>query len=75
MFKDDIFKEKTIVITGGGTGLGKSMAEKISSLGANIIIVSRKYDVLKKTAEEIQGKTGNTVKPIQPLQIYTSLLQ
>jgi len=65
MFKDDIFKEKTIVITGGGTGLGKSMAEKISSLGANTIIVSRKYEVLEKTAEEIQRKTGNTVKPIQ----------
>ncbi len=65
MFKDNIFKEKTIIITGGGTGLGRSMAEKLSSLGANIVIVSRKVEVLKKAAEEIQQKTGNKVTPLQ----------
>jgi NAD(P)-dependent dehydrogenase (short-subunit alcohol dehydrogenase family) len=65
MFKDDIFKGKTIIITGGGTGLGRSMAEKISSLGGNVIIVSRKLDVLENTAKEISDKTGNSVKAIQ----------
>ena len=65
MFKDDIFKGKTIIITGGGTGLGRSMAEKISSLGGNVIIVSRKLEVLENTAKEISDKTGNGVKAIQ----------
>ncbi len=65
MFKDNIFKGKTIIITGGGTGLGRSMAEKLSSLGANVVIASRKLDVLQKTAEEISDKTKNTVKAIQ----------
>ena len=65
MFKDDIFKGKTIIITGGGTGLGRSMAEKISSLGGNVIIVSRKLEVLENTAKEISDKTGNSVKAIQ----------
>ncbi len=65
MFKDDIFKGKTIIITGGGTGLGRSMAEKISSLGGNVIIVSRKLEVLESTAKEISDKTGNGVKAIQ----------
>lgn len=65
MFKDDIFKGKTIIITGGGTGLGRSMAEKLSSLGANVVIASRKLEVLEKTAEEISAKSGNKVKVLQ----------
>ncbi len=65
MFRDDIFKDKTIIITGGGTGLGRSMAEKLSSLGANVVIASRKLEVLEKTAEEISSKSGNKVKALQ----------
>jgi NAD(P)-dependent dehydrogenase (short-subunit alcohol dehydrogenase family) len=59
MFKDPIFKGKTIIITGGGTGLGKSMASYLSQLGANIVITSRKQKVLDETAKEIHGATGN----------------
>ena len=55
---------KTIIVTGGGTGLGKSMATYFSELGANLVICSRKMDVLEKTAEEITAKTGNKVMPL-----------
>jgi NAD(P)-dependent dehydrogenase (short-subunit alcohol dehydrogenase family) len=65
MFKDQLLKGKTIIVTGGGTGLGKSMTERFSELGANVVITSRKLDVLKKTAEEISFKTGNPVTAIQ----------
>ncbi len=65
MFKDSIFKDKTILITGGGTGLGKSMATRFSKLGANVCISSRKMEVLEQTAEEINGKTGYAVLPLQ----------
>lgn len=61
MLRDDAFKGKTIVITGGGTGLGKSMGTYLSELGANLVITSRKLEVLQKTAEEIQQSTGNKV--------------
>ncbi|MBK8506397.1 MAG: SDR family oxidoreductase [Saprospiraceae bacterium] len=61
MFKDPIFKGKTIIITGGGTGLGKSMATYLSQLGANIVITSRKQKVLDETAKEINDATGNLV--------------
>lgn len=61
MYKENLLKGKTILITGGGTGLGKSMSERFSELGAEIIITSRKLDILEKTAKEISAKTGNRV--------------
>ncbi len=65
MFQENLFKGKTIIITGGGTGLGKSMATRLSELGANIVITSRRLEVLEETSEDIQGKTGNSVLPIK----------
>ncbi|HRG09178.1 MAG TPA: short-chain dehydrogenase, partial [Cyclobacteriaceae bacterium] len=42
MLKPDSLKGKTIIITGGGTGLGKSMGKYMLQLGANLVITSRK---------------------------------
>lgn len=64
MLKKNALKGKTIIITGGGTGLGKSMGTYLSELGANLVITSRKMEVLKKTAEEINTQTGNPVLPL-----------
>lgn len=64
MFNENTFKGKTILITGGGTGLGKSMAIHLSSLGANLVIASRKAEVIQKTAAEIESQTGNPVLPL-----------
>lgn len=58
MLRDDALKGKTIVITGGGTGLGKAMGVYFLKLGANLVITSRKQDVLQKTADEMEEKTG-----------------
>lgn len=63
MLKEGSFKDKVILITGGGTGLGKAMAKYFSELGAKVIITSRKLDVLQKTAEEISSSTKNEVFP------------
>lgn len=54
-------KGKTILITGGGTGLGRSMGKYFLELGANLVIASRKLDVLEKTASELQVETGGKV--------------
>ncbi len=65
MLKEGALKEKVIVVTGGGTGLGKSMAKYFSELGANVVIASRKIDVLKNTANEIEQQSGNKVLPVK----------
>ena len=52
MLPSDTFKDKTILITGGGTGLGKSMAKHILELGGKIIITSRRNEVIEETANE-----------------------
>jgi NAD(P)-dependent dehydrogenase (short-subunit alcohol dehydrogenase family) len=63
MLKENALKDKVILITGGGTGLGKAMGRYFSELGAKLIITSRKMDVLNKTAEEISSQTKNEVFP------------
>ena len=52
MFKEDLLKNKVILVTGGGTGLGKSMAARFGELGANLVIGSRRADVIAKAAQE-----------------------
>jgi NAD(P)-dependent dehydrogenase (short-subunit alcohol dehydrogenase family) len=54
-------KGKTILITGGGTGLGRSIGKYCLELGANLAIASRKLDVLEKTAAELISETGGKV--------------
>lgn len=61
MLRDDALKGKTYVITGGGTGLGKAMGTYFLRLGANLVITSRKEDVLKRTALEMEQATGGKV--------------
>jgi len=56
MFQDDLLKDRTIIVTGGGTGLGKSMARRFGALGARVVIASRKQEVLDKTAEELRDE-------------------
>jgi len=64
MLKDGALQGKTIIVTGGGTGLGRSMVKYFLELGANVVICSRKLDVLEKTAEELTQETGGQVLPI-----------
>ncbi|MEO5976506.1 MAG: SDR family oxidoreductase [Chryseolinea sp.] len=61
MLKPDALKGKTIIVTGGGTGLGKSMGKYFLELGANLVITSRKLEVLQKTADELTQSTGGKV--------------
>lgn len=65
MLAADSLKDKTIIITGGGTGLGKSMGKYFLELGANLVITSRKNDVLQKTADELERETGGSVLVVE----------
>jgi NAD(P)-dependent dehydrogenase (short-subunit alcohol dehydrogenase family) len=58
MLRDGALQGKTVIVTGGGTGLGKSMSTYFLQLGANVVITSRKLDVLEKTAAELSAFTN-----------------
>ncbi len=55
------FAGKTVLITGGGTGLGRSIAVTLGKLGANLVIASRKKDVIEQAALELAEETGAQV--------------
>ena len=53
MFQPGLFKGKRILVTGGGTGLGREMVDKYLELGADIYICGRRKEVLEQTAKEL----------------------
>lgn len=59
MLRDDALKGKTIVVTGGGSGLGKSMTTYFMELGANVVITSRNIDKLTAVKTELEALTGS----------------
>jgi NAD(P)-dependent dehydrogenase (short-subunit alcohol dehydrogenase family) len=65
MLRDDALKGKTIVVTGGGSGLGKSMATYFLELGANVVITSRNLEKLQDTAKEMEAASGGKVLSVQ----------
>lgn len=65
MLRDDALKGKTIVVTGGGSGLGKAMATYFLELGANVVITSRNIDKLNTVKEELEKQTGGKVLAVK----------
>ena len=61
MFETELLKGKSIIITGGGTGLGKSMATRFAELGADLVITSRRQNVIDETAEELRQYGGQVL--------------
>ena len=61
MFKDGLFSGKRILVTGGGTGLGRAMSERFLSLGAEIFICGRRKQVCEDTAGELMKARGGQV--------------
>jgi NAD(P)-dependent dehydrogenase (short-subunit alcohol dehydrogenase family) len=55
MFREDLLRDKRILVTGGGTGLGKSMGRRFVELGAELVICGRRAEVLEATAAEFNA--------------------
>ena len=64
MLRDDALKGKVIVVTGGGSGLGKAMTRYFLELGANVAITSRDAEKLRATATELENETSGRCLPI-----------
>ncbi len=60
MFQKDLLQGKRILITGGGTGLGKVAAERFLGLGADVYICGRRQEVLTATEQELHERTGGS---------------
>ena len=64
MLKKNSLKDKVFLVTGGGSGLGKSMVKYFLDLGANVIITSRREKLLNEVAKEFNSKYKSEVFPI-----------
>ncbi len=65
MLRDDALKGKVIVVTGGGSGLGKAMTRYFMELGAQVAISSRDLEKLQHTAKELETETGGSCLAVQ----------
>ena len=65
MLRDDALKGKTIIVTGGGSGLGKAMTKYFLELGAQVAITSRNLERLKTTAQELEAVTRGNCFAVQ----------
>ncbi|RDI16097.1 SDR family oxidoreductase [Flavobacterium sp. AG291] len=65
MLRDNALQDKIIVVTGGGSGLGKSMTKYFMELGAKVAITSRDLEKLKTTAQELEAETGGKCLAVQ----------
>lgn len=64
MFRNDLLHGKRILITGGGTGLGKGMAQRFLELGGVVYICGRREEVLKATATELRAATKGQIQDL-----------
>ncbi len=64
MLRADALQDKVIVVTGGGSGLGKSMSQYFLTLGAKVVITSRNAEKLEVAASELRKATGGEVLPV-----------
>jgi len=71
MFTNDLLKAKRILITGGGTGIGRAMAERFLGLGATVYICGRRLEVIQQTAKELAASTGGTIEGLKCDVRYT----
>lgn len=82
MFDTALLKDKVVLITGGGTGLGRAMGERFLELGAKLAITSRREEVLAKAASEMGAhckevfyKSSDVRDPLQVAEMVKAVFQ
>ena len=59
IFREDLFAGQTIIVTGGGSGIGRAIAHELASLGAHVVISGRKAEKLETVRDEITAAGGS----------------
>ncbi len=59
IYRERLFSGQTVIVTGGGSGIGRCTAHELASLGAHVVITGRKADKLDATAAEIRDDGGS----------------
>lgn len=63
VFHPDLFADKTVIVTGGGSGIGRCTAHELAALGARVVLIGRKPEKLQAVAAEIREDTGREALP------------
>ncbi|MCG8436906.1 MAG: SDR family NAD(P)-dependent oxidoreductase, partial [Pseudomonadales bacterium] len=61
VFKPDLFAGKNIIVTGGGSGIGRCTAHELASLGARVVLIGRKQEKLDSVIAEISEDGGQAL--------------
>ncbi len=61
IFRPDLFSGQTIIVTGGGSGIGRCTAHELAALGARVVLVGRKPEKLQTIADEITADGGKVI--------------
>ena len=79
MYRPDLLRGQRILITGGGTGLGKSIGLRYVALGADLVICGRRAEVLAQTAQEFKDTLGVSIEThvcdVRDAQAVTSMME
>lgn len=59
IFRTDLFADQSIIVTGGGSGIGRCVAHELAALGAHVVLVGRKLEKLEAVATEIREDGGS----------------
>ncbi len=59
VFRTELFKDQTIIVTGGGSGIGRCTAHELAALGSHVAIIGRKQEKLDRVAAEIEEDGGS----------------